>query len=160
MSFCRPFSLSCPGYDGRRCAGILAAGLNHLESHHDLHKFSQLGRGLRTIFAAAHPSDIARDLDGRKNEAPGKAPPSKHQGKSRTAELTFDTARTAADLLGTAPICQDQRGPNPMDLMNVNGSEPPALRAVSPEDVLRFPLEHICRSLLGDSKDIPVLVTF
>src|ERR1039458_1625246 len=126
--------------DNRRCrGGVLAAGGDHFRAQADLHKSPQFGGGTRGIGAGAHPDDVAGDLDGGENESSGKAPPAQPQGEERATKLALGRAGTAADLLRTAPTGQEERRPDPVDLVDVNGAESAAFGTVAPEHFFRFP---------------------
>src|ERR1039458_3442663 len=147
-------------YNGRRRGGILAAGGDHFRAQADLHKSPQFGGGTRGIGAGAHPDDVAGDLDGGEDESPGKAPPPQPQGEERSTKLALGRAGTAADLLRTAPTGQEERRPDPVDLVDVNGAESAAFGTVAPEHFFRLRFEHVSRDCLRNAQDISVLVTF
>ena len=62
--------------------------------------------------APADTDEISRDLNGCKNQAPRKTPPSCDAGHEQADELLPGAARAATDMRPTAPASQNQDGPN------------------------------------------------
>ena len=93
------------------------------------------GRRLLGVRRGEDRHHVADDLDGRQDEAPGEPPPAEDGRAGDPADLGLDGTPAAAHLLSGPPSGEHERRPDPVGVVDVNRSGPPADRAWSGMDL-------------------------
>ncbi|MDR3456964.1 MAG: hypothetical protein P4N60_05925 [Verrucomicrobiae bacterium] len=105
------------------------------------------------------PTTLRVIWTGVRMSPPRKPPPAEDQGESRATELPFGGAGTATDLRRGRPPGEDERGPDLVNLVDVNRPQAVAFGAIATPGFLNFAFQHVGRDIFRDAQDIGVLMT-
>ncbi len=109
--------------------------LNQLHGKHSPYQGMKCPGRFRGVGATENPDQVPDDLYGCDEESPRKAPPPTEGRVEGTAELALDATGAATDLRLAAPGLDQDRRPNLVPDVNIDGARPAAERAVSRMDL-------------------------
>ena len=119
----------------------------------------ETGRAGR-LWRAHHADDVSGDLDRCQNQPKWEAPPTEEQADREIAQLTFHTARSAANARAAAPGSKVHRGPDTVRGVYVDRAGPLAFWAGALMHLVDLLFENFDRHLVGYREEDAVLVAF